>query len=212
MHSFSIPLTLQLLYARSIGYVVKRIFEGYCYKEKAVILYDYMTFLAKCKLIHEALPVGVDVDSYLNDINSTMGFTGDNVITKTDLEPNLAKKQHIKDMMNQGKTKQSNCIFNSSCKYLFSSSLGLGKFLQRNDQTFTEYCKSPEEVDYWYNQPHLEVVLCCYVTENIVQLGLKPKKEFVKPNRNTHVCKYFVNHFQRQNVPVVLSCKILFSR
>ena len=74
--------------------------------------------------------------------------------------------------------------------------MALGKWLQRNDQKFTEYCKSAEEVDYYYNHPQLEVVFCCYVTEKIVQLTLRPKKEYVKPSRNTHVRntleKYYV--------------------
>ena len=76
------------------------IFEGLLYKEKDVILYDYFTFLAKCKLIHEKIPheKREDVERYLDDINNAMDFQGEDRIKFEELDPNSAKRAHIKGL------------------------------------------------------------------------------------------------------------------
>ena len=63
-----------------------------------------MTFLARCKLIHEKITdeESKDIDSYVNSLNSAMKFEGKNVITPAELDPNPSLKEHVKGMMNQG--------------------------------------------------------------------------------------------------------------
>ena len=80
------------------------IFQGFIYRESEVILNEYFLFLARCKLIHSKVPSTdpTEIEDYLSTLNSSMGFTGKNLITRSDLDPNPMKKEHIKGMMNQG--------------------------------------------------------------------------------------------------------------
>ena len=80
--------------------MINKIFEGYIYRDKSVILYDYFTFLAKCKLIHEKIPYEKreDVERYLDDINNAMDFVGKERITFDELDPNPAKRACVKGL------------------------------------------------------------------------------------------------------------------
>ena len=66
---------------------------------------NYFQFLAKCKIIHEKLPSEnpEEIKEYVERINKTMNFSGKNLITVEELEPNDIKKYHVKNFMNQGK-------------------------------------------------------------------------------------------------------------
>ena len=55
-------------------------------------------------MIHESVPATDpdEIEKYTDSLNKAMGFTGKNVISPCDLDPNPIKKEHIKGMMNQG--------------------------------------------------------------------------------------------------------------
>ena len=59
--------------------------------------------------------------------------------------------------------------------------------MQRSDFSWNEYCKSREQVNWWYDNPDCEVVFCSYISEQIVQLTLKSRKEKIKPSRQSHI-------------------------
>ena len=52
---------------------------------------------------------------------------------------------------------------------------------------WNEFCKNRSQVDFWYENQNLEILFCCYVTEKIVQLTLRSKKEHLKPSRQSHI-------------------------
>ena len=59
--------------------------------------------------------------------------------------------------------------------------------MQRSDFEFIEYCKTRSEINFWYESPSVEVVYACYVTEKIVQLTLRSKRDNIKPSRRNHI-------------------------
>ena len=81
------------------------VYEGYIYLQKDCFLKNYFQFLAKCKMIHEALPSQdpEEIKAYVAKVNETMKFSGKNLLTVEELEPNSIKKYHVKNFMNQVK-------------------------------------------------------------------------------------------------------------
>ena len=63
----------------------------------------------------------------------------------------------------------------------------LGKFIQRNQFVWNEFCKNRSQVDYWYENPSVEVIFACYITTKIIQLTLRSKKKHLKPSRQSHI-------------------------
>ena len=63
-----------------------------------------MEFLAHCKLLNESPPSEnpQEIEEYVKTLNKSMNFTGKNVITAADLDPNPAQVAHTKGIMNQG--------------------------------------------------------------------------------------------------------------
>ena len=94
----------ELAYARSLGYRIETIYEAFIYFEKNKILHEYMEFLAHCKLINKKVPSDKpeEIEEYVQSLNKSMNFTGKNIITAADLDPNPAQVAHTKGMMNQG--------------------------------------------------------------------------------------------------------------
>ena len=59
--------------------------------------------------------------------------------------------------------------------------------MQRNTFEFVEYCKTRSEINFWYENPSVEVMFCCYITEKIVQLTLRSTTDNLKKSRRTHI-------------------------
>ena len=59
--------------------------------------------------------------------------------------------------------------------------------MQRNDFQFNAFVKTRKEVNEFYENPYIDVVFACYLTETIVQLTLRSKKEYTKPSRQSHI-------------------------
>ena len=57
--------------------------------------------------------------------------------------------------------------------------------MQKSTFTWMEYCKTRDQVNYWYNNSEVEVIFACYITEKIVQLTLQGKSS--KPSRRSHI-------------------------
>ena len=56
-------------------------------------------------MIHASVPSKdpEEIEEYVANLNKTMNFTGKDLITVADLEPNEIKKFHVKNFMNQVK-------------------------------------------------------------------------------------------------------------
>ena len=154
----------EINYAITLGYQVLQIYEAMIYFSQEFIYKDYMSFLARSKICHSELPQE-NLQSYLDEINEGMDFNNDELVKISDLSPDHMAKTQMKGQMN----------------------MGLGKFLQNTDGRYFEYCQSNEEINRFYERYDVDVIHCCFITENIVQLTLQKKPEYIRPNRNTHV-------------------------
>ena len=145
-----------------------------------MILQSYMKFLARCKLIHEKVNSNdpEELQKYTTNLNEAMNFTGEDIIRPCDLDPCPMKKEHIKGMMND-EIKLILSLLPSFTSF-FS---GLGKFMQRSATEWKVFVKTRKEVNSFYENPYVDVIFACYLTEEIVQLTLRSKKEHVKPSR-----------------------------
>ena len=52
---------------------------------------------------------------------------------------------------------------------------------------YNVFVKNRAEVNEFYENPYVDVIFACYLTEKIVQLTLRSKKEHVKPSRQSHI-------------------------
>ena len=78
-------------------------------------------------------------------------------------------------------------VSNTNANALKKYHLGLGKFSQRTNFEWNVFVKNRMEVNDFYENPYVDVIYACYLTERIVQLTLRSKKEHTKPSRQSHI-------------------------
>ena len=91
----------EICYALTLGYEIVQVYEAFLYFQQDFIFKDYMSFLARTKILHSNMPTD-NIQDHLNEINNSMNFTGEDEITIKDLSPNQMTKTYIKDQMNIG--------------------------------------------------------------------------------------------------------------
>ena len=91
----------EICYALNLGYEILQVYEAFIYFEQAFKFKEYMSFLARSKILHSNLPTE-DVQSHLDQINDGMNFNAADRITIKDLCPNEMAKVQMKDQMNMG--------------------------------------------------------------------------------------------------------------
>ena len=157
---------LELAYAALYcGYEI-RILQALVYLESEKVFQDFFRTMAAFKIMYEPIPEGREACEYLAEVNQSMGLDDLNLALTPDMiTPNPSMRTAIKQLMN----------------------IAIGKFGEKSDKNYHTFCKNDKELTAYFMDPNLEIRQAQLVTEDVLQLVMKKKREVLPPNRSANV-------------------------